>query len=403
MTITAVPWTDALSVGGLTDYLKDLLEADEQLQHLWVWGEVTSVNDHRSGLFFTLTDPEQPAAIQCVVWGKLRQQLQTQPRQGAQVLVLGSLSLYAKRGDYRLRVVQVRTIGVGLQALRLQQVRSRLAAEGLFDPLRKRPLPPHPRTIAVVSSPTAAAWGDIQRTLQQRQPGLHVLFSPALVQGEQAPAAIAAALERIEQDDRAEVIILARGGGATEDLDCFNDERVVRAIFNSQRPVVTGIGHERDQSLADLVADVCAHTPTAAAEWVVPDAGQQYRAHTERKTRLVRLVASHLRQAQGQLQDYRQRLRYLSTEARSLQRARAQHQRLQAQLRSLDPRAVLRRGYSLVQAGPGTAAITSAEDLQPGQRLQLTLAEGRAIVTVEAVQIEEDDGNKMETGKEWRS
>ncbi|MEM8639628.1 MAG: exodeoxyribonuclease VII large subunit [Cyanobacteria bacterium P01_G01_bin.54] len=386
MTIATLPWTDALSIGGLTEYLKDLLETDAQLQHLWVWGEVTSVNNHSSGLFFTLTDPEESAAIQCVVWGKLRQQLQTQPRQGAQVLVLGSLSLYAKRGDYRLRVVQVRTIGVGLQAMRLQQVRSRLAAEGLFDPLRKRPLPIHPRTIAVVSSPTAAAWGDIQRTLQQRQPGLHVLFSPALVQGAQAPGAIATALNRIEQDDRAEVIILARGGGATEDLDCFNDEQVVRAIFNAQRPVVTGIGHERDQSLADLVADVSAHTPTAAAELIVPEASVQYREHCQRKTRLVRLVASHLNQAQNQLSDYQQRLQYLSTEARSLQQARARHQRLQAQLHSLDPRAVLRRGYSLVQAAPGSPAITHAQQLQPGQTLQLTLAEGGAIVTVQSVQ-----------------
>ncbi|NEO86820.1 MAG: exodeoxyribonuclease VII large subunit [Spirulina sp. SIO3F2] len=385
MIVTPLPWTEAFSVGGLTDYLKLSLEAEEQLQHCWIWGEVTSCKDHPSGLFFTLTDPEQAAAIQCVVWGGLRQHLQAWPRLGTQVVVFGSLGLYPKRSTYQLKVVQVRTVGAGLQAHRLQQLRSRLAAEGLFDPLSKRKIPANPQIIAVVTSPTAAAWGDIQRTLHQRQPNVQVLFSPAIVQGEQAPDAIAQALARIERDDRAQVILLARGGGATEDLACFNDERVVRAIFDCQRPVVTGIGHEQDQSLADLVADVAVHTPTAAAELIVPDAQQRYREHVQRKTQLVRGLARQLAQAQADLTAYQGRLRSLSTQARSLTIARTRQQLLEAKLRSLDPQAVLRRGYALVQAADSAQTITHRQQLELGQTLNIKLAHGQATVKVESI------------------
>lgn len=379
--------TTALSVCDLTGYLKVVLEEDESLQHRWIWGEVTSVNEHRSGLFFTLTDPERAAAIQCVVWNSFRQRLQARPSVGEQMVVLGSLMVYAKRGDYRLQVVQIQALGEGVQAWQLQQLRSRLAAEGLFDPLRKQPLPPNPQTIAVVSSPTAAAWGDIQRTLQQRQPGLHILFSPATVQGDRAPDSIAQAIARVSQDDRAEVMILGRGGGATEDLDCFNDERVVRAIANCPCPVITGIGHERDQTLADLVADVCAHTPTAAAERVVPDAQQRYQAHIQRQTQLVRFVARQVAESQTQVAMLRSRLQTLSIQARSLQTAQHRQQLLAAKLQILDPQAVLQRGYALLQTPDGQ--VLDAPDAIPiGQPIHVKLAQGNALITVAAVQPE---------------
>jgi exodeoxyribonuclease VII large subunit len=374
----------AISVGGLTEYLKSLLEDDEQLQQIWIWGEVTSAKEHPSGLFFTLTDPDVDAAINCVVWGNLRAKLRDRPSRGLKVAVLGSLSLYPKRGDYRFRAVQVCTLGAGLQELRRKQLRSRLAAEGLFDPLDKLPLPENPRTIAVVTSPTAAAWGDIQRTLQARQPGLHVLFSPAIVQGKQAPGSIAQALHRIELDDRAEVIILARGGGATEDLDCFDDEQVVRAIYHCQRPVVTGIGHERDQSLADLVADVAMHTPTAAAERVVPDALQRYREHIERKTKLIRLAAAYLQQAQSQVASLKARLQKVPTQARSLQRTQNRHELLREKLQALDPEAVLKRGYALVSQENGEI-VQASQDVAIGDPLLVRLATGQVRVTVDAV------------------
>jgi exodeoxyribonuclease VII large subunit len=210
-----------------------------------------------------------------------------------------------------LTVWQTLPAGEGLLALRYRQLRLRLEAEGLFDLERKRSLPTHPQIIAVVTSPAAAAWGDIQKTLKRRYPGLHVLFSPAVVQGEQAPASIVAAIERVEQDNRASVLILARGGGAVEELACFNDERVVRAVANCSIPVITGIGHQRDESLADLVADACVHTPTAAAEQVVPELTELYAQHQQRIIALNKALEQHLETAHNQLQKLRNRLRRL--------------------------------------------------------------------------------------------
>ncbi|MDB9494408.1 exodeoxyribonuclease VII large subunit [Spirulina major CS-329] len=378
----------SVSVAGLTDYIKSSLEDDPVLQHVWVTGEVTTANDHRVGLFLTLADPVEEATVQGVVWGRMRAQLKHHPQVGEQVAVLGSVSLYAKRGEYRLQIVQILPLGDGAQALRLQQVRSRLAAEGLFDPLLKQPLPPHPRTIAVVTAPTAAAWGDIQRTIQARDPSIHILFSPATVQGEQAPDSIATALDRVEADDRAEVIILARGGGATEDLACFNDERVIRAIADCRRPVVTGIGHERDQTLADLVADVTVHTPTAAAERVVPSALQRLHDHHQRRDRLLRAMQTRLTQEADRLHTCRDRLHRLPQQAPSLQQARLQTQIFREKLAALDPRAVLQRGYAIAQR-PDGAIVRRSDTLTPGDTLTLKLAQGTVQVTITALDPEQ--------------
>ncbi|MGC1307104.1 MAG: exodeoxyribonuclease VII large subunit, partial [Phormidesmis sp.] len=219
----------AVGVAGLTDYLKLLLEEDPQLRKIWVVGEVSSARNHRQGCFFTLQEPDGSAAVNCVVWRSQLPKLSALPEVGEQVTVLGQIRLYPKRGSYQLTVWQVLPAGEGLQALRYRQLRSRLAAEGLFDLARKRPLPAYPQTLAVVTSPQAAAWGDIQRTLLQRNPNIRVLLSPATVQGQQAPAAIAKAITRVSQDGRADILLIARGGGASEDLACFDDERVVWA------------------------------------------------------------------------------------------------------------------------------------------------------------------------------
>ncbi|NJL64017.1 MAG: exodeoxyribonuclease VII large subunit [Methylacidiphilales bacterium] len=192
--------------------------------------------------------------------------------------------------------------------MRYKQLKNRLEVEGLFEDERKRNIPLHPQHIAVVTSPTAAAWGDIQRTLRGRYPGLHVLFSPAVVQGEEAPNSIVKAIQRVEKDGRAEVLILSRGGGAVEELACFNDERVVRAVANCKIPVITGIGHQRDESLADLVADVCVHTPTAAAERVIPALTDLYNQHLNRVDGLFDAVRFLLGDAEDRLQGLKNRL-----------------------------------------------------------------------------------------------
>ncbi|QSJ18020.1 exodeoxyribonuclease VII large subunit [Nostoc sp. UHCC 0702] len=406
-----------LSVAGLTDYIQSLLEEDKILRQVWVTGEVSSTNHHRSGLFFTLQDSDRTAGIKCVAWNSQLPKLAQIPIPGEQLIILGSIRVYPQRGEYQLTVWQTLPAGVGLQALRYQQLRNRLQAEGLFDAERKRPLPPHPQTIAVVTSPTAAAWGDIQKTLKHRYPGLHVLFSPATVQGEQAPESIVKAIERVEQDGRAEVLILSRGGGSVEELACFNDERVVRAVATSSIPVITGIGHQRDESLVDLAADACVHTPTAAAEKVVPALSELYTQHRQRVVALHEAVHDSWQRSENQLQMLQNRLRRLrldqkvQQEAQKLvwqrqkliqitvgrsQQARQHLELLRQKLASLDPKAVLQRGYAVVRLENGAIA-RSADELAVGQDLLIQLGQGEvkvkvAEITTKAQRHKEIDG-----------
>lgn len=379
--MTASLFDTALSVTGLTWYIQELLESDRNLQQVWVIGEVSSLKDHPKGLFFTLCDPDGEAAIQCVVWNSQRAKLLQEPQWGGQILVLGSIRLYPKRGEYRLNVFQILAAGEGLQALRYQQLRSRLTAEGLFDPARKRPLPPHPQIIAVVTSPTAAAWGDMQRTLQQRYPGLHVLLSPATVQGTEAPDSIVEAIERVNRDGRAEVLILARGGGAVEDLSCFNDERVVKAIATCPIPIITGIGHQRDESLADLAADSSAHTPTAAAERAVPDYARLVAEHQQRLDALLGAFQQRVSREFAYLEQLKNRLKSLPSTSRQILQATAHCQLLEQKLMALDPQAVLNRGYAVVRRGDNTI-VHSPENLVPTQELTIQLGQGSLRVKI---------------------
>jgi exodeoxyribonuclease VII large subunit len=391
-----------LSVGGVTGYIQEVLEQDEQLRQIWITGEVTSATRYRSGLFFTLQDPDVKASISCVVWNSYLERLATLPTAGEQIIILGRIHVHPQRGQYQLVVWQALPAGEGLRALRYRQLRLRLEAEGLFDPSRKRPLPAHPQVVAVVTSPQAAAWGDIQRTLRRRYPGLHVLFSPALVQGHQAPDSIVRAIERVERDSRSDVLILSRGGGAVEDIDCFNDERVVRAIAGCSIPVIAGIGHQRDETLADLAADVCAHTPTAAAEQAVPLLADLYAAHRQRiqflqdgveyymESHQTRLLQLHDRlgklKLDRQLQQEAQRLnwmrqRLIQSSEQRLQQANNQYHLLKQKLAALDPQAVLKRGYSLVRQMNG-AIVRSSAELVPGQPLDIQLSRGQLKVQV---------------------
>ncbi len=391
-----------ISVAGLTDYIQELLEQDIQLRQVWVTGEVKSASQHTSGLFFSLQDPDSKATIQCVVWRSQLSKLAQVPVSGEQLIVLASLRVYPQRGQYQLNVWQALPAGEGLQALRLRQLRQRLEAEGLFDEEYKQTLPIHPQVIAVVTSPQAAAWGDIQRTLRQRYRGLRVLFSPAQVQGELAAASIVEAIRRVEEDGRAQLLILSRGGGSSEDLACFNDERVARAIANCAIPIITGIGHQRDESLADLVADVCAHTPTAAAELAVPEFERLVAEHQQRKhslneavtqvletsqntvqrlqARLQRLpLDRQLRQEQKAIAQLRQQL--LQSTSRQFEQATKHCQFLREKLATLDPESVLKRGYAVVRSTDGTI-VRSTSNLVLGQQLQIQLGEGEVKVKV---------------------
>lgn len=369
----------AVSVSGLTGYLKSLIEYNGHLQQVWVLGEVSSANSHPTGVFFTLQDKQ--ASVKCIVWNNYREKLMQMPVAGEQVVVLGSMRLYPQKGEYNLQVSQVLPGGNGLRALRYRQLKGRLEAEGLFHPQRKRPLPPHPQTVAVVTAPQGAAWGDIQRTLTQRYPGLRVLLSPATVQGRQAAGSIASAIARVQTDGRAEVVILARGGGASEDLECFNDERVVRAIATCTIPIIAGIGHQRDETLADLAADAVAHTPTAAAQMAVPSLDSLYQQHRDRVVALQTAVERRFLYIRSHLERLRQRLEKLPQTSVSLQRANQKCQMLRQKLAAIDPNAVLRRGYALVRLTDG-AIVRQANTITPGQKLLIRFGDGQAKVIV---------------------
>lgn len=373
--MTSILPDTALSVAGLTSYLQDLLEGDRYLRSVWLTGEVTNVSQYPTACYFTLSDPDKSAAIRCVAWNNRGQKLVQIPVKGEQLLVLGSIRVYSKRGEYQLNVVQLLPAGAGLQALRLQQLRSRLDAEGFFDTARKRPIPAHPQIVAVVTSDTGAAWGDIQRTLAQRYPGLRVLLSPTGVQGELAAAAIARAIARVELDGRADVIILGRGGGSAEDLACFNDERVVRAIANCAIPIITGIGHERDETLADLVADKRAHTPTAAAVQAVPILADLYFEHKQRMVNLANAVRTRFQTEQEHLQLLQNRLKRLPATSRTLRQATGKLEVLQEKLSALNPAAVLQRGYAAVIQSDGTIVRTT-DGLELGEELTVRLSRG---------------------------
>jgi exodeoxyribonuclease VII large subunit len=395
--------TVAVSVAGLVDYIKATLEGDPTLHRVWLVGEVSSANNHPKGLFFTLKDLEGSAAISCVAWRSQLVKLSHIPKMGEQITLLGSVRVYPQRSNYQLNVWQVLPTGDGLRALRYRQLKARLATEGLFDPEFKQPLPPFPQILGVVSSSQAAAWGDIQRTLKHHHPGLQVLFSPATVQGNTAPDSIVAAMRRIVKDGRAEVLILARGGGASEDLECFDDERVVRAVAECPIPVVTGIGHQRDESLTDLAADVCAHTPTAAAMAAVPALDELIDAHRQRVQNLKQIVAEEFELASGNLERLQQRLlrirvdqnlqqqqaflkqlkrRLRHTTQAELRQTAERCQALREHLRSLDPDIVIKRGYALVKDRTGQVVVDAAS-VKIDQQLDVQLAQGalRVIVT----------------------
>ena len=370
-----------ISVAGITFYIKEILEQDYQLQQISVIGEVSSTNLNSGSLYFTLSESDNSASIPCAIWRNTLQNIHHQPQKGEQIIVTGTISFYLPRGNYKLIVNTVYLAGEGIQNLRYLQLRSRLKAEGLFDQKNKRTLPKFPKTLAVVTSDNAAAWGDIKRTIKQRYPLVKILLSPTLVQGEFAPITIVEAIQRVELDGRAEVIILARGGGAIEDLSCFNDERVIRVIADCKIPIITGIGHQRDETLTDLVADYSAHTPTAAAEKVVPNQNQLYDEYYQIVARIIDALRTRLNEEKANLKSLKNRLKNIPQTSITLDKAIVKYQISKQKLAALNPRAVLSRGYAVVQKTDGKL-VNSTTDLSKDQELIIQLNSGKVKVKI---------------------
>ncbi len=293
--LNLVPERKVWSVSELTERIRDLLAAE--FPDIWVQGEVSNCREAQSGhLYFTLKDAR--AQVRCVCFRTQARLLKFRPEDGLHVTVRGSISVYETRGEYQIYVEYIEPLGLGALQLAFEQLKKRLAAEGLFDPARKKPLPVLPRRIGLVTSPRGAAVRDVVRILRRRFPNVHLILYPVRVQGDGAASDIVEAIKFFNAKQMVDVMILARGGGSLEDLWAFNEERVARAIAASSIPIISGVGHETDFTIADFVADLRASTPSAAAEIVV-----QTRQEFDR----------HLAQFQQQLA---QRVRYLLLEQR---------------------------------------------------------------------------------------
>jgi exodeoxyribonuclease VII large subunit len=384
-------WT----VSTLTRYLRQLLESDTALQDVWVQGEISNFSRPASGhLYFTLKD--SGAALKCVMWRKEAARMRLALQDGLAVEAHGNISLYEAGGQYQLYADTIRPLGEGALYQEYLRLKALLEAEGLFDAARKRRIPDSPRRIGIVTSPTGAALRDILNTLNRRLPLVKVILAPTPVQGLEAPQAIVSALQALNRAGVPDVIILARGGGSIEDLWAFNDERVVRAVIESSAPVITGVGHETDFTLADFAADLRAPTPTAAAELATPVTVLDLKASlAEMGAMLVRWMAAlfqqkhesaawldnRLRQASPgrRLQTERQRLddmtrRWNAAQMHRLEMVKEKFSGLENRLLALSPLAVLRRGYAVITKNE--KVVTSVAQIRPEDALRVRVQDG---------------------------
>ena len=405
-------------VGDLSLLIARQLMEGDTFKDLWVEGEVSEMTASAAGhTYFTLRD--NVAQIRCTLFATAAARIALSPRVGLRVIAHGSLDVYLKGGAYQLRCDDLRPAGAGEAYLRLEALRRRLREEGLFAAERKRPLPAAPRRVGVITSPSGAAWHDVQTVVARRDPGVELIFAPAQVQGPGAVDSMIAALDGLAQLRDLDVIILARGGGASEDLWPFNDEALIRAVARCTRPVCAGIGHESDSTLVDLVADVRAPTPSVAAELVVPDASATIvaalRVRRRMDARLRSLVGDRRRRATAarrlierqapaaRVGALRQRL---DDDRRMLDRAIARvvpARRVRAtgagrRLAALSPLAVLGRGYAIVEDATGRVR-SDAAGLVIGAPARLRMRDGRASVSVTGVEVhrgneEERDGTR---------
>lgn len=378
----------ALSVSQFTHAFKQLVES--RFDAVRIEGEVSYFTPHRSGhWYFAIKDPG--AVLNCVMFRGNNQSVRFTPAVGDRVVVSGGMDIYAPQGKYNLLVRRLERSGDGDLARRLEELKQKLAAEGLFDPKRKRPLPPLPRAIGVATSPTGAAFQDILKVLDRRFPGLVIYLAPCRVQGDGSAAEIARAVRLLARHGKSEVLIVGRGGGSQEDLAAFNDEALARAIAACPIPVVSAVGHEVDVSIADLVADVRAATPSHAAELVVPERDALLGFVADRQAQLKGAMGRILRRRRDQLsrlvpRDPKRRVyeakmrcdelhnQLVRAGGRAMERRRQRLEFLAGRMHALSPLAVLGRGYAV--ALKDGAAVTDALQLSAGDAIDLRLHRG---------------------------
>ena len=404
---------EPLSVSELNARIKGLIESDPVLGSVYVRGELSNYKVYPSGHhYFTLKDAE--SSLRCVMFRSAASKLRFRPESGMRVTAWGRVAVYPRDGAYQLYCEGLMPEGAGDLQVAYEQLKAKLAAEGLFDPAHKKPIPRYPERIAVITSSAGAAVHDIIRVLRKRWPVAKVVLLPVRVQGVEAPPEIAGALRYANKYRVADVIITGRGGGSIEDLWAFNDERVARAIYASELPVISAVGHEPDVTIADFVADLRAATPSNAAELVAPDVSELRdairsasarldqaigRGLSQRRTALTELASRRVMQSPTGFIDQRRleldsiRLRLDAAATGRLHRERQEFARLAAKLDALSPLKVLGRGYSIALDAEGRA-VREAGQLKAGDKLDLRLSRGGAKCLVESVYGGEDTGCK---------
>ena len=362
----------ALTVSEVTWLIKGLLDSEPELRNLWVEGEVSNCKCPPSGhIYFTLKD--SGATLRCVMFRSAAARLRFQPKDGLQVIAHGYLSLFERDGQYQLYVQEMEPAVLGGLHLAFEQLKERLAAEGLFDPAKKRRLPALPRRVALVTSPTGAAVRDMIRVAQRRYPNIVLVVVPVLVQGPQAPADIARGL-RLAASTEADVVIVGRGGGSIEELWAFNDEQVARAIRDCPLPVISAVGHETDFTIADFAADVRAATPSAAAELVVPERTVLVRRVAELAARVNAAIQQRLHRERQRLQSLCER-RVLRDPLAALAAPRQHLDNLTGRLAAAGRALAVKRRAALQLAASRLAA--ASRGLTTKRRAALQMASGR--------------------------
>ncbi len=394
---------NVISISQLNEYIRSKRHADTLLSGIAVRGEISNYKLYPSGHhYFTLKD--EAAALKCVMFKSSAMRLRFRPANGMKVIAMGRVTVYPRDGAYQLYCTAMAMDGVGDLYTAFEQLKVKLAAQGLFDAAHKKPLPKYPSIIGIVTSSAGAAIHDMLRILRKRYPLTRVRLLPVRVQGAEAPAEIAAAIRYANRYSLADVLIVGRGGGSIEDLWAFNDEAVARAIYDSKIPVISAVGHEPDVTISDFVADLRAATPSNAAELVVPDQDALRQRLDSASSAMATVLLRQLKSARqrydilcaspalkspaGYLQQRRKALeltqsRMLSAQSRVLHLSKQRFVALTAKLDAMSPLKVLTRGYAMVQDGGGTL-VRSTEQVQAGCHVRITVSDGAFHATVES-------------------
>ena len=396
-----------LSISQLNEYIREKLDADALLSGVAVRGEISNYKVYPSGHhYFTLKD--EASALKCVMFKGNALRLRFRPDNGVKVIAMGKISVYPRDGVYQLYCTAMAMDGVGDLYAAFEQLKAKLAAQGLFDPAHKKPIPKYPKVIGIVTSSAGAAIHDMLRILRKRYPLCQVRLLPVRVQGAEAPGEIAAAIRYANHYQLADLLIVGRGGGSIEDLWAFNDERVAYAIYQSEIPVISAVGHEPDVTISDFVADLRAATPSNAAELAVPDQDALRQnldsmsdAMASILNRQVKFARQHLnvlsrsaalRSPTGYLDQKRKQLELLnnrlsSAQNRSVEQKKQQFIRLTSKLDAMSPLKVLTRGYSIAMTGD-EQVLTSVKQVSPGDEVKLSLQDG--VITANVNEVKEN-------------